>query len=79
MIVERYHCGACGVRPLANLTLVKGVLWRPECLYALARLPDVLLSAPDKKAVLAQSRAAPHGLVVVDGGKPSKRRSPRPR
>ena len=73
-----YHCGACSTRSRANLTLHEdGKFWRPECLYTVALFAwqsQTLAPHRSDAAVLATSRAAEHGLVVVEGGKKRRRR-----
>ncbi len=60
-----YHCPSCSTRPRSNLTLHEGKLWRPECQWTVAYFAmQHQTLAPH---VLKQSRAAAHGLVVVDG------------
>jgi len=75
---DLYHCRACSTRPLANLTLQDdGKLWRPECMYTVALFAwqsQTLAPHRSDAAVLATSRAAEYGLVVVEGGKRPRRR-----
>ena len=71
---ESYHCRACSVRPRANLTLFDGKLYRPECLWTLTEMTPKTITRMVAPETLVSSRAAEHGLVVVEGGKRRRRR-----
>ena len=69
-----YHCGACRLRVRANLTLFDGKLYRPECLWTLTEMTPKTVTRMVEPETLVSSRAAEHGLVVVEGGKRRRRR-----
>ena len=72
----KYHCGACSVRSRANLTLFDGKWWRPECLWTLTEMTPKTVTRMVEPETLVSSRAAEHGLVVVEGGKKRRRHAP---
>ena len=71
---DRFHCRACSTRVRANLTLFDGKLYRPECLWTLTEMTPKTVTRMVEPETLVSSRAAEHGLVVVEGGKRRRRR-----